>query len=175
MVRLALTPTNPASDQRYARRWRALDERIRAFDAEFADTGPPTSMPAGCHHPRHRRPERDGACRSDRRRQHFRPRTRSGGLARTCAPPVTTGGRPRLLGITKRGSKYLRKMLIQGARAALPTLKKSGYPIWAPGCVGFYPERMAMSRSSRLAARWRASSGRLLRHARVYEATPLAA
>ncbi len=35
----------------------------------------------------------------------------------------TTGGRPKLLGITKRGSKYLRKMLIQGARAALPTLK----------------------------------------------------
>ena len=38
---------------------------------------------------------------------------------------VTTGGRPRLLGITKRGSKYLRKMLIQGARAAMPTLRKS--------------------------------------------------
>src|SRR5215204_6052008 len=29
---------------------------------------------------------------------------------------VTTGGKPRLVGITKRGSKYLRKMLIQGAR-----------------------------------------------------------
>ena len=27
---------------------------------------------------------------------------------------VTTGGKPRLFGITKRGSKYLRKMLIQG-------------------------------------------------------------
>ena len=32
--------------------------------------------------------------------------------------------KPRLLGITKRGSKYLRKMLIQGARAALPTLSR---------------------------------------------------
>ena len=38
---------------------------------------------------------------------------------------ATTGGKPRLLGITKRGSKYLRKMLIQGARAALPTLSRS--------------------------------------------------
>lgn len=38
---------------------------------------------------------------------------------------MTTGGRPRLLGITKRGSKYLRKMLIQGARSALPTLSRS--------------------------------------------------
>jgi transposase len=29
---------------------------------------------------------------------------------------ATTGGKPRLLGITKRGSRYLHKMLIQGAR-----------------------------------------------------------
>ena len=38
---------------------------------------------------------------------------------------ATTGGRPKLLGITKRGSKYLRKMLIQGARASMPVLRKS--------------------------------------------------
>ena len=38
---------------------------------------------------------------------------------------VTTGGRPRLLGISKRGNKYLRKLLIHGARAALPTLLES--------------------------------------------------
>ena len=44
---------------------------------------------------------------------------------------VTTGGRPKLLGITKRGSKYLRKMLIQGARAALPTLKAGDTPVGA--------------------------------------------
>jgi len=31
---------------------------------------------------------------------------------------VTTGGKPRLVGITKRGDKYLRKMLVQGARSA---------------------------------------------------------
>ena len=37
---------------------------------------------------------------------------------------ATTSGKARLLGITKRGSKYLRKMLIQGARAALPTLSR---------------------------------------------------
>src|SRR5204863_6752542 len=35
----------------------------------------------------------------------------------------TTGGRPRLLGITKRGNKYLRMLLIHGARAALPLLR----------------------------------------------------
>ena len=35
---------------------------------------------------------------------------------------MTTGGKPKLLGISKRGNVYLRKMLIHGARAALPTL-----------------------------------------------------
>ncbi|WP_424139486.1 IS110 family transposase [Roseomonas chloroacetimidivorans] len=37
---------------------------------------------------------------------------------------MTTGGKPKLLGISKRGNGYLRKMLIHGARAALPTLSK---------------------------------------------------
>ena len=34
----------------------------------------------------------------------------------------TTGGRPRLKGITKRGNVYLRKLLIHGARAAITPL-----------------------------------------------------
>jgi transposase len=33
---------------------------------------------------------------------------------------VHYGGKPKLLGISKRGNKYLRKQLIHGARAALP-------------------------------------------------------
>lgn len=37
----------------------------------------------------------------------------------------TTGGKPRLLGITKRGNKYLRMLFIHGARAAMPTLARS--------------------------------------------------
>jgi transposase len=35
---------------------------------------------------------------------------------------ATTGGKPRLKGITKRGNKYLRKLLIHGARAAMAPL-----------------------------------------------------
>jgi transposase len=35
---------------------------------------------------------------------------------------ATTGGKPKLLGTTKRGSRYLRKNLIHGARAVLPRL-----------------------------------------------------
>jgi len=43
----------------------------------------------------------------------------------------TTGGRPKLLGISKRGNKYLRMLFIHGARAAMPTLAKSATPLGA--------------------------------------------
>jgi len=42
---------------------------------------------------------------------------------------MTTGGKPRLLGISKRGNKYLRKLLVHGARAALPSLSASTTPL----------------------------------------------
>ena len=42
---------------------------------------------------------------------------------------ATTGGKPRLLGISKRGNTYLRKLLIHGARAAMPSLAKSNTPL----------------------------------------------
>jgi transposase len=42
---------------------------------------------------------------------------------------ITTGGKPRLVGITKRGNKYLRKLLIHGARAAMPVLAASATPL----------------------------------------------
>ena len=50
---------------------------------------------------------------------------------------MTTGGKPRLLGISKRGNKYLRKLLVHGARAALPTLSASPTPIgqWLQGLM----------------------------------------
>jgi transposase len=50
---------------------------------------------------------------------------------------VTTGGRPRLVGITKRGNKYLRKLLIHGARSALPVLAASATPLgeWLRGLL----------------------------------------
>jgi transposase len=51
---------------------------------------------------------------------------------------ASTGGRPKLLGITKRGSKYLRKLIIQGARAALPGLSRMTTPLgsWLRGLLG---------------------------------------
>jgi len=49
----------------------------------------------------------------------------------------TTGGRPKLLGISKRGNKYLRKQLIHGARAALPYVAERDTPLgrWAKGLM----------------------------------------
>lgn len=41
----------------------------------------------------------------------------------------TTGGKSRLLGITKRGNVYLRTLLVHGARAAMPSLSQSDTPI----------------------------------------------
>ena len=50
---------------------------------------------------------------------------------------MTTGGKPRLLGISKRGNRYLRENLIHGARAALPYLVERETPLgrWARGLL----------------------------------------
>ena len=42
---------------------------------------------------------------------------------------AATGGKPRLLGISKRGNRYLRKNLVHGARAVLPKLAERDTPI----------------------------------------------
>ena len=50
----------------------------------------------------------------------------------------STGGRSVLGRISKRGSKYLRTLLIHGARAALPSLSASPSPMgeWLRGLIG---------------------------------------
>jgi transposase len=42
---------------------------------------------------------------------------------------ITAGGKPGLVGITKRGNKCLRKLLIHGAKSVLPTLAASATPL----------------------------------------------
>jgi hypothetical protein len=37
---------------------------------------------------------------------------------------MTTGGKPKLLGINKRGNGYLRKMLIHGARCPADAVQR---------------------------------------------------
>src|SRR5262245_18031086 len=50
---------------------------------------------------------------------------------------ATTGGKPRLLRISKRGNGYLRMLLIHGVRTALPGLAKKDLPLgrWSRLCL----------------------------------------
>jgi transposase len=110
--------------------WRELDRRIEAFDEEFA-----------------REARTDEAARLLLTIPGIGPlnatalvaaigKAETFGRGRDLAAwlglvprQMTTGGKPKLLGISKRGNGYLRKMLIHGARAALPTLSKSETPL----------------------------------------------
>lgn len=103
--------------------WRGLDKRIAAFDAEFVrmarqndavrrlmtipgiGTINATALAAAV-----------GDART-----FGRGRDMAAWLGLT-PRQMTTGGKPRLLGISKRGNRYLRKNLIHGARAVLPYL-----------------------------------------------------
>lgn len=58
----------------------------------------------------------------------------------------TTGGKPKLLGISKRGNKYLRKLLIHGARAALPHIAERDTALgrWANGLLARVHKNVAV-------------------------------
>jgi transposase len=58
----------------------------------------------------------------------------------------TTGGKPRLMGISKRGNKYLRKLLIHGARAALPYVaeKDTALGRWAKSLLSRVHQNVAV-------------------------------
>ena len=118
--------------------WRALDARIKALDDEFAEMA--RNDPAA-----RRLATIPGigvlnatalvAAIGDGR-TFSRGRDLSAWLG-LVPHQATTGGRPKLLGITKRGSRYLRKLVIQGARAALPSLARTATPLggWLRGLL----------------------------------------
>lgn len=152
-------------------RWEELDRRIAAFDAEF------TAM-----------------ARTDERARRLTGIPGIGALNATALVAavgsaatfekgrdlaawlglvprqVTTGGRPKLLGITKRGSRYLRKMLIQGARSAMPSLAKSDTAIgsWLRGLLARSHSNVAVVA---LAAKMARTAWALLHHGRSYKTT----
>lgn len=156
-------------------RWRMLDERIAALDTEFVD----------------------GARTDDRARRLLTipgigalnatalvaavGDARTFGRGRDLAAwlglvprQATTGGKPRLLGITKRGSRYLRKILIQGARSSLPTVSKSDTRLgaWLRGLLSrAHPNTVVVA----LAAKMARIVWALLRHEREYQAAMLPA
>ena len=112
--------------------WQALDGRIKALDDEFAEM-------AGTDPAARRLATIPGigvmnatalvAAIGDGR-TFSRGRDLSAWLG-LVPRQATTGGKPKLLGITKRGSKYLRKLIIQGARSALPSLARTSTPLGA--------------------------------------------
>jgi transposase len=58
----------------------------------------------------------------------------------------TTGGKPKLLGISKRGNIYLRKLLIHGARAALPHVAERDTALgrWIKGLLSRVHQNVAV-------------------------------
>jgi transposase len=87
---------------------------------------------------------------------------------------VTTGGKPRLLGISKRGNKYLRKLLVHGARAALPSLSASPTPIgqWLKGLMArAHKNKVVVALANKLARIVWA----VLRHGGTYNAATMTA
>jgi transposase len=151
------------------REWRALDERIAAFDAEFA-----------------------ALAREDEAARRLmtipgigtinamalvaavgdaRAFGRGGDVAAWLGLTPrqrTTGGKPRLLGISKRGNRYLRKNLIHGARAVLPRLADQKTPLgrWARALLARAPRNVVIVALANKLARivWA-----VLAHGRVYE------
>jgi transposase len=124
--RVPLSPRTRLLIEDQRAEWRELDRRIQAFDDEFAaeartdeaarllttipGIGPlnATALVAAIG-----RAETFGGGRDLAAWLGLAPRQ------------VTTGGKPKLLGISKRGNGYLRKMLIHGARAALKMMSKT--------------------------------------------------
>ena len=86
---------------------------------------------------------------------------------------ATTGGKPKLLGISKRGNKYLRKLLIHGARAAMPTLAKSATPLgeWLRGLRARVHANVAVIALANKLAR---IAWAVLRRGRTFDHTALA-
>jgi transposase len=167
---LAISPRIRALVADMRQRWQALDERIGSFDDEFLEQA-----------------------RSDRHSRRLMTIPGIGALNATAfvaavgdahtfargrdlaawlglvPRQATTGGKPRLLGITKRGSKYLRKLLIQGARAAMPTLKRSDTRLGA-WLRGLLSRAHANTAVVALAAKMARIIWALLRHERNYQA-----
>ena len=111
--------------------WAELDRRISAFDAEFVrwvkeneEARRLTTILASA---------RSSICLI----QPGRAESFDSGRDLAAWPArfrqFTTGGKPKLLGISKRGNKYLRRQLIHGARAALPYVAERDTPLgrWA--------------------------------------------
>ena len=127
--------------------WRDLDRRIGAFDAEFVHwakenedarrlvTSPGVGVTIAT--------ALIAAIGKAETFEHGRDLAAWLGLV---PRQSTTGGKPKLMGISKRGNKYLRKLLIHGARAALPHVaeKDTALGRWAKNLLSRVHENVAV-------------------------------
>ena len=67
----------------------------------------------------------------------------------------STGGKARLIGISKRGNSYLRKLLIHGARAAVVRMKRERAPFggWLNGLEQRAPRNVVVTATANKLAR----------------------
>jgi transposase len=86
----------------------------------------------------------------------------------------TTGGKPKLLGISKRGNSYLRRQLIHGARAALPYVAERDTPLgrWAKALLKRAHHNVAVVAFANKLAR---IAWAVLRHGESFDATRMPA
>lgn len=135
--------------------WSALDRRIDALDQEFAQLARTdevarrlTSIPGV------------GALNATAlvaavgKAEAFNQARDLGAWLGLVPRQHTTGGKPRLLGISKRGNTYLRTLLIHGARAALPGLAKADTTlgIWLRGLQArCHPNTVVVALANKLA------------------------
>lgn len=127
--------------------WQELDRRIAAFDAEFVafakedqDARRLSTIPGiGVLNAT----ALTAAVGKAEAFEHGRDLSAWLGLVPRQA---TTGGRPKLFGITKRGNKYIRTLLIHGARAALPYLAERDTALgrWAKGLLARVHKNIAV-------------------------------
>src|SRR4030095_9520230 len=151
-------------------RWQALDDRIAAFDAEFAAEARQneaarrlTAIPG------------IGALNATALVAAIGD-AQTFGRGRDLAAwlglvprQAQTGGERRPLRLSNGGSRYLRKMLIQGARSALPTLSRRQTLLgeWLRGLLARAHVNTVVVA---LAAKMARTAWALLRHGRVFEA-----
>ena len=156
-------------------RWEELDRRIAAFDAEFA-----------------------AMARTDDRARRLTGIPGIGALNATALVAAvgsaatfdkgrdlaawlglvprqaTTGGRPKLLGITKRGKQVPAQDADPGARSAMPSLARSDLAVgsWVRALLTRAHSNVAVVA---LAAKMARTVWALLRHGRTYQATMMTA
>jgi len=134
--------------------WIALDRRIDALDQEFAQLARSdevarrvTSIPGvGALNAT--------ALAAAGRAEAFDHARDLGAWLGLVPRQHTTGGRPRLLGISKHGNTYLRTLLIHDARAALPSLAKADTALgaWLRGLQArCHPNTVVVALANKLA------------------------